>query len=562
MISRPCAASSALHRPRLQDLRPAENRVERRAELVAERRQELVLHPARPLALDAGGLLASQQLLALAGQLPHRLDACLQRLLGAFAAGDVLEQHGDLASAGRLDAKRRQRQESLRGHQFALEPDRLARQEHAPVQIDPAVGLIGHHLAHLLADDVRDPGVTLVGRVRLDVHVVGQRPMRPVEELDDAEPFVDRVEQRAVAGLVLAQRGVRLQPLDEVGRLPRVQVQQPKCVLVGPMRRPEVRGERAQRQAAASRQRRRQHGAVPGGARHRPHWPVVGVGIDIFDDRPLTAAQRTSARARHCGDDLGELREEHRVEPPLGAHDEGIPLGVEEPDDAHVRTEQRDGPAEHLFEAGLQVRHLPQPGAEARERGQCRGIGGHARLGARARGDVLHDRNEPVAGAVLQPREEDAEHDAVRGRFPLEPHRLSVVSTRSKSSYHASASSGNVSRLVRPLRSSMPNIRRSRGSPRGSGSRVGHPGGSEDARGSTRLRRSLRTARGRSDRYRCHRSVASCARSLTGARDRQAAGGHLGPGRPTDAATRRVCRRTLTARRRGRSASRHRPCAG
>ena len=39
----------------------------------------------------------------------------------------------------------------------------------------------------------------LVGRVRLDVDVVGQRAVRAIEEFDDAEPFVDGVEERPIA---------------------------------------------------------------------------------------------------------------------------------------------------------------------------------------------------------------------------------------------------------------------------------------------------------------------------------------------------------------------------
>ena len=59
--------------PRPQELRPAEDRVQRRAQLVRERGEELVLHPVRPLGLRAGELLALQELAALFRGLPGRL---------------------------------------------------------------------------------------------------------------------------------------------------------------------------------------------------------------------------------------------------------------------------------------------------------------------------------------------------------------------------------------------------------------------------------------------------------------------------------------------------------
>lgn len=55
------------------------------------------------------------------------------------------------------------------GDQLALEPDRGAGHEHAAVELDPAVRLVRHHLAHLLADHVGDAGVTRIGGVRFDM---------------------------------------------------------------------------------------------------------------------------------------------------------------------------------------------------------------------------------------------------------------------------------------------------------------------------------------------------------------------------------------------------------
>ena len=71
----------------------------RGADLVAERREELVLHPAGAFAFDAGGLFASQEMLTL-------FLALAQRPFGPDPFGHVLEQHCNLAPAGRLDAER------------------------------------------------------------------------------------------------------------------------------------------------------------------------------------------------------------------------------------------------------------------------------------------------------------------------------------------------------------------------------------------------------------------------------------------------------------------------
>ncbi len=65
MVCRPCAISFASCGARPQELRPAENGVERRAQLVRERGEEFVLQPARAFALGARGAFAVEQAFAL-----------------------------------------------------------------------------------------------------------------------------------------------------------------------------------------------------------------------------------------------------------------------------------------------------------------------------------------------------------------------------------------------------------------------------------------------------------------------------------------------------------------
>src|SRR5215510_9742747 len=55
------------------------------------------------------------------------------------------------------------------------------------------------HLAHLLPDHVGDAGVARIGGVGFDVNVVTERTKRSVEKLDDAEAFVDGIEQGMIA---------------------------------------------------------------------------------------------------------------------------------------------------------------------------------------------------------------------------------------------------------------------------------------------------------------------------------------------------------------------------
>ncbi|WKA25838.1 hypothetical protein QUH67_19620 [Bradyrhizobium roseum] len=103
------------------------------------------------------------------------------------------------------------------GDQFTLEADRYPGPKHAAVEFGPAVGLVGHHLAQLLADDIGNAGMQLVGRVGFDMNVVAQRAVGAVEEFDDAKAFVDGIEEGAVPLLAVGQRGLGAHQLAVVG---------------------------------------------------------------------------------------------------------------------------------------------------------------------------------------------------------------------------------------------------------------------------------------------------------------------------------------------------------
>ena len=169
-----------------------------------------------------------------AGQLPHRLHflrlaqrglhfllllqrlrdsrfQCFvqqaQRLFRANTVRYILEQDSHLPVFERTDAEGGDFEETARRHQFALEPDRFATMQHAAIKFDPAIGFVRHHLTQFLADHVGDTGIAFIGGIRLDMDIVAQWSMRPIEKFDDAKTFVHRFEQRTIG--VFASRQTR-----------------------------------------------------------------------------------------------------------------------------------------------------------------------------------------------------------------------------------------------------------------------------------------------------------------------------------------------------------------
>lgn len=134
----------------------------------------------------------------------------LQGLLCPTAFGNVLEQHRYLAFLGRLHAESGNRQHMAGGDQFLLEMQGFASAQHCAIAGYPVIGFIGHHLAQLLPDHVGDAGVLGVGRVGQYMHVITERAVRAVEELDDAEAFVHGVEQRTVEVLIVVLEAGKL----------------------------------------------------------------------------------------------------------------------------------------------------------------------------------------------------------------------------------------------------------------------------------------------------------------------------------------------------------------
>ncbi len=126
------------------------------------------------------------------------LLADAQGILGRAAGRDILEKNGHLSACRRLDAKRGKLQPAPRLLELLLETDRRAGLQDRPVEIDPPFGLARHQVAHALSHHSGDAGVDRKSRVGLDVHVIVERATRSVQELDDAEAFVDGIEKRGV----------------------------------------------------------------------------------------------------------------------------------------------------------------------------------------------------------------------------------------------------------------------------------------------------------------------------------------------------------------------------
>ncbi len=162
---------TALTQPDLQQFQRADDAGEEIVEVVRDAAGELAdgFHLLR-LAQGFFGVLAFGDGLGHARF--QRFVHALHGLIGPLARGDILKQHRDLAPAGRLDPERREFEIASGGDEFALEADRHARPQHRAVELGPAVGLVGHHLAQLLPDHVGDAGVQRVGRVGFDVDVV------------------------------------------------------------------------------------------------------------------------------------------------------------------------------------------------------------------------------------------------------------------------------------------------------------------------------------------------------------------------------------------------------
>lgn len=131
----------------------------------------------------------------------------LQRELGLLAHRDVVEEHRDQVLLGPADAERVHVVPAVQCLGPVLETNRAAGDRHLAVGAKP-VRFVGRcQFEHAFAHRIGQAGLTLETGVDLDEAVVDGRHVGIEDQLDDAEPFVDRVEE----GLVLVLRGPRFE---------------------------------------------------------------------------------------------------------------------------------------------------------------------------------------------------------------------------------------------------------------------------------------------------------------------------------------------------------------
>jgi hypothetical protein len=160
-----------------------------------------------PRRLGAGLLALRQQPLALALRRPRRRD--------------VGEQDGHAVVRGAADAERVHVEPAAHRLRAVLEAHRLAGERHVPVGLHPVRLERRHELARRAPDGRGEPGLLLERRVGLEPAVVHRPAGRVEDHLHDAEPLVDRREERAVALLALAQRGLLRAALADVAEVAR-----------------------------------------------------------------------------------------------------------------------------------------------------------------------------------------------------------------------------------------------------------------------------------------------------------------------------------------------------
>src|SRR5690606_6499481 len=96
------------------------------------------------------------------------------------------------------------------------EPSGLPREGHRREDLKPNVLLKGGDVAHRSSHDAAQPREVFEGRIDLQKTMVDRPSLVVEEDLDDAEPLVDRVEQRAVALLAGPQGVLDALPFGDV----------------------------------------------------------------------------------------------------------------------------------------------------------------------------------------------------------------------------------------------------------------------------------------------------------------------------------------------------------
>ena len=127
-----------------------------------------------------------------------------QRQFHSLALTDILEQNADLIGRCIADRKREHIEPPLHCAGFAFEAFGLPRHRDPAIDRDPLVLDPGFKRAHRLADRIGQPGMADKGIIGFEEDIVARRAIGIELHLDDAEAFIDDIEQQLVARIGLA----------------------------------------------------------------------------------------------------------------------------------------------------------------------------------------------------------------------------------------------------------------------------------------------------------------------------------------------------------------------
>src|SRR3954471_10437473 len=121
-----------------------------------------------------------------------------QRLLRAFPRGDISEEDANLSQFRRFEWKSEHFIPARQGICLGLKPRGLACESDTTVNIKPMLLMLRDKFANRFSNRVRQPGLLLEGAIHIEKPIVRRIATLIENHLDDAEPFLDRIEQRAV----------------------------------------------------------------------------------------------------------------------------------------------------------------------------------------------------------------------------------------------------------------------------------------------------------------------------------------------------------------------------
>ena len=160
--------------------------------------------PAELLHQRAFGVHAEDQIRCRPDQRLQPVFAMAQRQFHRLARADIAEQHADLIGRGVADGEGEDIEPASHCRRFALEPLGNPGQGNPAIGGAPLVLDIGLESSHGLADRLDKAGLLDEGIIAFDEQVIDRLARIVEDHIDDAEAFVDRLEQQLVTLVRLA----------------------------------------------------------------------------------------------------------------------------------------------------------------------------------------------------------------------------------------------------------------------------------------------------------------------------------------------------------------------